>query len=168
MIYDAIFKYYGNIPPVTKQNYVRDRILYSTQRYLIKRICTKILFPFYFRKTPIYSNNFDDSVVISLTSFPKRFPTLWLVIESLKRQTIKPYKIVLYLSNQEVCNKEDLPQSLLREEDDRFEIRFRDEKMRAHGKYHYAMCDFPSKNIVTVDDDIIYSPLMLEYLLKGH
>lgn len=168
MNYNAIFKYYGNIPAVSNEKVLRDRFLYSTQRYLIRRIGTKFLFPYYFRKKTILNKKCDDSVVISLTSFPKRFSTLWLVIESLKHQTIIPFKIILYLSRQEVRGKDELPNSLLREEDDKFEIRFRDEKMRAHGKYYFAMCDFPNKNIVTVDDDIIYSPKMLESLLQGH
>ena len=167
MNYQGFFKYYGDIPSVSKDKYWRSRFLYSTRRYFVRRIFTRFIFPVYFRKYHIVYDKCVDNTIISLTSFPKRLSTLWLVVESLKRQTIRPYKIILYLSNQEV-SKADLPSSLLKEEDELFEIRFRDGKMRAHGKYYFAICDFPNKNIVTVDDDIVYSPKMLEYLLNGH
>lgn len=168
MNYKDVFENYGNIPPVRKEKYMYGRILYSPFRYLMRRICTQLYFPYYFRKYTNLSHDIAHDTIVSLTSFPKRFSNLWLVIESLKHQTIKPEKILLYLSNQEVNNKNDIPVSLLNEEDDLFEIRFRDGKLRAHGKYYYAMCDFPNKNVVTVDDDVIYAPDMLEFLLKGH
>lgn len=168
MDYKSIFKFYGDIPPVLNESYLRDRMLYSPLRYLMRRICTQLLFPFYFKRYNILSQVVANNTIVSLTSFPKRLSNLWLVIESLKHQTIRPEKIILYLSNQEVNARKDIPNSLLNEEDDIFEIRFRDMELRAHGKYYYSMSDFPNKNIVTVDDDVIYDPMMLESLLRGH
>lgn len=168
MNYTKLFELYGRIPPVSRERYVHDRLLYSPLRYAIRWLCTKWLFPHYFRKYRNLTEQMAEETIVSLTSFPKRFSTLWLVIESLKHQTIKPEKIVLYLSSEEVSGREDIPASLLAEEDDLFEIRFRERKLRAHGKYHYAMQDFPNKNIVTVDDDIVYAPTMLEALVDGH
>lgn len=40
--------------------------------------------------------------------------------------------------------------------------------MRAHGKYHYAMQDFPNSIIVTVDDDMIYPNDTIESLWNAH
>ena len=48
----------------------------------------------------------EDGVIISLTSFPARLDTLWQCVESLKRQTVRPEKIILYLSKEQV--KEDV------------------------------------------------------------
>jgi len=168
MSYTKLFERYASIPPVSKERYVHDRLLYSPRRYVMRRIYTQWTLPHYFRKHRELAEQTAENTVVSLTSFPKRFSTLWLVIESLKHQTIKPEKIVLYLSNQEVKGREEIPSSLLEEEDDLFEIRFKDGKLRAHGKYHFAMLDFPDKNIVTVDDDVVYAPTMLQALLEGH
>lgn len=168
MDYKKIFELYGNIPPVLKGSYLHDRLLYSPLRYLMRRICTQLLFPFYYKRHKVSSQNIANNTIVSLTSFPKRLSNLWLVVESLKHQTIRAEKIILYLSTFEVKSRKDIPDSLLNEEDDLFEIRFRNMELRAHGKYYYAMSDFPNKNIVTVDDDVIYAPIMLEFLWKGH
>lgn len=165
----SLFNYYGNIPPMkTKKRSFFYKLLHSSRRYIIRRLATETIFPRYYRKHKNLSSTIAENTIVSLTSFPKRLPTLWLVIESIKHQDILPEKIILYLSEEEVGDKKNIPQSLLDEEDSIFEIRLRSGKLRAHGKYHFAMIDFPGKNIVTVDDDIIYPPTMLKFLILGH
>lgn len=109
----------------------------------------------------------SDGVIISLTSFPARLNTLWLCVESLKRQSVLPEKIILYLSKDQI-SYEELPSTLTNEEDDLFEIRMVDDNLRSHKKYYYAMKDYPDKIIVTTDDDVIYPPFMLSTLLEAH
>lgn len=169
MDYIKLFDYYGNIPPMsTKNRSASYKLLHSSRRYIIRKLAVDILLPYYYRKYRKITSNVAENTIISLTSFPKRLSTLWIVIESLKHQELIPEKIVLYLSEEEVGNKNNIPQSLLAEEDSIFEIRLRSGKLRAHGKYHFAMKDFPDKNIVTVDDDMIYPPNMLKTLIGGH
>lgn len=169
MNYIKLFNYYGNIPPQkTKKRGFLYILLHSLRRYIIRKLGTELLFPQYYRKHKRLVSDTAENTIISLTSFPKRLQTLWLVIESLKHQDVLPEKIILYLSEDEVGDKKNIPQSLLNEEDSIFEIKIRPGKLRAHGKYHFAMNDFPEKNIVTVDDDIIYPPTMLKTLILGH
>lgn len=100
----------------------------------------------------------DDSVVVSMTTFPARIGYVHLAIKSLLNQTVKPGKIILWLAKaqlQELCAYG-------------LEIRYCDEDLLAHKKYYYAMQEFPDKLIVTYDDDIIYPEDSLEKLLKMH
>ena len=108
-----------------------------------------------------------EGVIISLTSFPARLNTLWQCVESLKRQSVIPEKIMLFLSKDQISYKE-LPSSLTKLEDDLFEIHMVDGDIRSHKKYYYAMNEFPGKVIVTTDDDVIYPPFMLSSLLEAH
>ena len=111
----------------------------------------------------------DRKVVVSLTSFPSRLEKLWLVIESLLRQTCPPDKIVLWLCTDEVSSLEEVPASLRKEQETGiFEIRFVPESFRSHLKYYHAFKEFPEDIVITVDDDIIYHPRTIECLLEEH
>ncbi len=163
-MYNLLFNIYGNIPPRSS-----SRSKFVNAAYSLLRICIRKIFVFLIiilSRKKIGSNPHNE-IVVSLTSFPKRLDTLWMTIVSLKNQTIKPSKIVLYLINEEVTS-DLLPKSLVDEIDDIFEIRFRSGKLRAHGKYHFAMIDFPESFIVTVDDDMIYPNDTIESLWDAH
>ncbi len=165
-LYEIFFRLYGSIPvSMGRQSRIKESC-YSARRFLMRLIGSKLLLPWHYKYNKL-SDNVAENLVVSMTSFPARLETLWLTVESIKHQDIRPAKIVLYLINEEI-NREQLPKSLVKEEDDLFEIRFRDGKLRAHGKYHFAMKDFPDSIIVTVDDDMIYPPYMLKIMLKCH
>ena len=112
-------------------------------------------------------NNRNKRIIVSLTSFPKRINNVWLVIECLKRQTIPPDKIILWLSKSQFQNINLLPSSLLTRRSELFEIRLMEGDLRSHKKYCYAFKEFPNDYVITVDDDIFYPPYMIEELLKG-
>ena len=101
--------------------------------------------------------------VVTLTSFAKRFKYLHLTIDSLFNQTLIPNQVVLYLGRQD-------EQSLTRELELRvsngLQIRFV-EDLRSYTKLVYALSDYPDVDLITVDDDLIYSPDMLEQLVAG-
>ena len=91
--------------------------------------------PRYLAKPVEPSNLYDNSLIVSLTSFPGRINDVWQVIESLKRQTVKPSKIILWLSLEQFPSKNQIPKSLTKIEDDLFSIRLVDEDFRSHKKY---------------------------------
>lgn len=77
---------------------------------LLNKVCgnaTKIgacvgryILPLWFKAFPcwkIFSSQ-EESIVVCLTSFPRRIGVVWLVIECLGRQSIHASCIVLYLS----------------------------------------------------------------------
>ena len=55
-----------------------------------------------------------QKVIISLTSYPPRIKTVNKVIKSLLAQTVKPWKIVLWLADEEFPRREEsLPAELI-------------------------------------------------------
>jgi hypothetical protein len=103
-------------------------------------------------------------VVVSLTSFPPRIRSVHLVVDSLLLQSLRPEKVVLYLADEEFPDRA-LPTQLRKRMGERFEVRFAPGNMRAHKKLIYALADFPSHSIVTVDDDTIYPRDLIAHLV---
>ena len=94
--------------------------LYGTFNYAVTALANCII-PLYFKLTQNKVKNkitckHDEGkrIIVSITSFPARIPTLWKVIECIIRQTVKPDKIVLYLTESQVGDIEKLPSSLLK------------------------------------------------------
>lgn len=112
----------------------------------------------------------DKKIIVSLTSYPLRFYCLNQVIESILRQTKKADKIVLYLSEAEVSEKESaLPadfQNLLK--NGSVEVRWVQKSLKPHNKYFYAFQDFSDDLVVTIDDDIIYPQNLIETLYNSY
>lgn len=154
----------------------KDKILTSLRIYSILRFCTRVvancLLPIYFiltrynKQYSIAPNNATDinRVLVSLSSYPARINRLWLVIESIFRQTRKPDRIIVFLSSLQFPNEKSLPKSLLRQKERGLEIRFVDNDYRSHKKYLYALTDFPEDILITIDDDIFYRSSMIERL----
>jgi len=110
-----------------------------------------------------------DSFIVSLTTFPKRIDKVWITIESILRQTHRPGKVILWLSEDEFPNgKKGLPGKLLNLEKKGLHIRFCKENLMPHKKYYYTLKEFPDKNIIVVDDDVIYPPDLLRNFYKAY
>lgn len=129
------------------------------------RTLSNIFFPLYLKRKLEDNRTIATNVIISMTSFPARISKVWMVVQTLKRQSYIPEKIILWLSQQQFPTKESIPSKLWNEVDELFEIRFVSEDIRSHKKYYYAMKDFPLKTIVTCDDDIFYHSQMLKSLI---
>lgn len=124
------------------------------------------MLPMYLAKPQKCSNKQDEKLIVSLTSFPARIDIVWIVIECLKRQTILPKKIILWLSEEQFPNGSGIPTKLKDMEDDIFEIRLVPGDVRSHKKYLYAIMEFPEDTIITVDDDVYYNSQMIEILVN--
>lgn len=107
----------------------------------------------------------EESVIVSLTTFPARIEYVHLAIKSLLNQTIKPGMVILWLAEEQFQNVE-IPEQLKSLCEHGLEIRYCKENIMAHKKYYYAMREFPEHKIVTYDDDIIYPEDSLEKLLR--
>ncbi len=106
-------------------------------------------------------------VIVSLTSYPARLPTVYLAIESLLNQTLKPDRIILWLSKTEV-DAVDIPASLTTLQPRGLEIRFVDENVRSYKKLVYAVEAFGDHHIVTFDDDMMCPKWFLQRLYHTH
>lgn len=109
----------------------------------------------------------NEPVVVSLTTHGRRIHTVHLAIESLLQQSVKPNRIVLYLSKEEFEAINQLPLVLRRQMDRGLEVRFVHDQ-RSYTKLLPALKEFPECSIVTVDDDLLYPYDMLEGLVKAH
>ena len=142
---------------------------YSIQRLLI-RLGSNIIIPLYYRfhKRKHFlsvNNSSSPKYIVSLTSFPVRIGRVWIVIESILRQTHKPDKIILWLSGEQFDSYEKLPKSLLKQQKRGLEIRLVKGDIKSHKKYLYAIKKFPNDFLITVDDDIIYPTTLLSQLI---
>lgn len=108
-----------------------------------------------------------QKLVVSLTSFPARVRYAPAAIGSMLRQTLKPDAILLHLGEAQFASF-PVPESVRRlERESGIEIVFC-EDIKPHTKYYYAMQSHPDALIVTVDDDIIYRPTLLEELYRSY
>lgn len=105
-------------------------------------------------------------IIVSLTSYKKRFNTLDICIKSILNQTMRPDRLILYLSKEE--KYEDIPESVKKLEKYGLEIKFVDQDLKPHKKYYYAMKEFPNDVVITIDDDVIYDKHLIEYLWESH
>ena len=105
----------------------------------------------------------NGKLIVSLTSYPKRFDTLHIVIRSILAQTLAPDHIRLYLDH---GDEQKLPTAVRQLIGSRFSMESRP-PIRAYGKLVNALADFPDAFIVTVDDDMVYDQRLLAQLVDG-
>lgn len=114
------------------------------------------------------STQLNKRIIVSLTSFPPRIQFVYHTIISLKQQSQRPYKIILWLSDEEFPEHEkDLPKKLISLQDDLFSI-FWCKNIKSYKKLIPTLLKYPYDIIVTADDDIIYKKEWLEILYQTH
>lgn len=118
--------------------------------------------------TPGVSENriCDEEVIVSLTTFGKRIDDVYLAIESIMQGTLKPNRIVLWLSKEEFEGKR-LPITLQKQQRRGLEIRFCDD-IRSYTKLIPSLHAFPEACIITIDDDAMYEFDIVERLVNTH
>ena len=90
----------------------------------------------------------NNSIIVSMTTFPVRNKAACYAIKSILLQTMQPEKILVYLSQDQYGS---LPKEFKGD-------------LKSHKKYFYAFQDYPDKLIITVDDDLIYPENLIETL----
>ncbi len=112
-------------------------------------------------------------IIISLTSIPSRFKELPIVLESLCHQSVKPDKIILWLSK-EYKNKKfghlsmkTIPENILNFQKRGITIRFTQD-IGPYTKIIPTLKLYPNAVIITVDDDLMYKPDLVKYLYEKH
>ncbi len=163
-MYSVIYKLYFSISS-------KETKIITFFRSIVIRIINLIV-PFYFKMSSPFQKklhrNDNPNFIVSLTTFPLRINKVSLTIESILRQKIKPDKILLWLSEEEFPTKNALPKNLLSLEKRGLEIRFCRDNLKPHNKYFYTMLEFPSSNVITIDDDMMYPPDLIKKLKKFH
>ena len=114
----------------------------------------------------------QQEVIVSLTTIPERIGKVHLCIESLLRQSVKPDRLILWLSESSEpgrpeLGKNTLPSKLIRLQKRGLEIRWC-EDIRSFRKIIPALRLFPQALIVTSDDDVFYPVDWLEHLYDAY
>ena len=119
------------------------------------------------RRAGVNTRRRDFKLLVSLTSYPARLPSVFLTIESLLSQTLKPDRIILWLAKSEL-GQEEIPLRLRKQQERGLEIRFVNENLRSYKKLVYAVVAFSDHHIVTCDDDMMYPKGFLQGLYRGY
>lgn len=158
----------------SKKITILDRVrFYSLVRFTVRQTANIVL-PIYFQWSNIFKNKYKleksekEDLIVSFTSFPTRINKVWLVVESLLRQSVKPDKIILWLSKEQFHGINELPDNLLKQRKRGLEIVLCEGDLRSHKKYYYTVKQFPNSVFVIIDDDVLYPSRMLENLLEFH
>lgn len=169
-VQDYFLKYYDYRP---FKNVFLNKISGNSSKILGK--IAQVVLPVWFKAfpgLPIYERQKQKvglcPAIVCLTSFPIRIHVVWLVIECLLRQQLPPSLIVLYLSKKQFPNQSAINASFsCYVTAGVLQIRWVDEDIRSHKKYWYAVNDFANKDIITVDDDIMYQSDTISLLYES-
>lgn len=108
----------------------------------------------------------DVPLIVSLTSSEERFDDLVISLYSLLNQSVKPDKIILWLSD-EYESSQNLPYEITRFVKNGLEIRFVKD-IKSYTKIIYALKEFSSAIIVTAEDSVYYPKKWLEKLYYSY
>ncbi len=108
----------------------------------------------------------NSKVIVSLTTYNKRIYDVYLAIESIMQQTVKPSKIILWLDENEF-RPDNIPNSLILQQKRGLEIRFC-ANIKSYKKLIPTLKNYSNDIIITIDDDVIYPFDLVERLLKGY
>ena len=109
-------------------------------------------------------------VVVSLTSYKERLKFVPKVIKQVLKGNVIPYKVVVALDEKDVkFIKSESPELQSMIDKGQVELLISKENIKPHTKYFFAMKKYRDCVIITIDDDIDYSPdtlttLYLSYL----
>lgn len=110
-----------------------------------------------------------QQIIVTLTSYGKRIGTVPRCLERLMNQTLKPDRIILYLSVLNFPDREaGLPLRLLEMKRQGLEIRWCEGDQKSFKKLLPALKDFPEDILITVDDDLYVDLNMIERLYQNH
>lgn len=115
---------------------------------------------------PVFGNK---RLIVSLTSFPERVPYVLKTIYSLMNQSVKPNKIILWLSKQQFPNYDgDLSAELLYLRQYGLSIEWLEGDIRSYKKLVPAINSFPEDVIITADDDLYYPKYWIKSLINSY
>lgn len=107
------------------------------------------------------SHGLSGQLVVSLTSYPPRFPTLALTLRSLLDQTVLADRTILWVS---AADRLALPPEVNALVELGLEIRECPD-WKSYKKLIPSILEFPDAHIVTADDDLYYGPDWLAALV---
>jgi hypothetical protein len=165
---DFLYQFYFKIPQFRNLGFF-GKAIHKVNAMLLKRIFDLILPGYYLRTMDKAGSGLTKEkrtipIIVSVTSFPARIEDVWISLESLFRQTVKPDSIILWLAESQFPDKK-VPESLTKLQSRGLTIRFC-EDLRSHKKYYFAMKEFPNACIMTFDDDLYYDKNVIKRVVE--
>lgn len=144
--------------------------------YKFKHLKQSILYEIEMRKLFDITNNSivsgvnrnkycDEDIVVSLTTYGRRFLCVHTTIESIMQQTMRPNRIILWLDKS--FEDRALPLTLKMQQKRGLEIKYC-EDIKSYKKLIPTLKICSNDIIITCDDDVIYSPDMIENLTREY
>ncbi|MBQ8476408.1 hypothetical protein IJ531_05025, partial [bacterium] len=106
------------------------------------------------------------ALIVSLTSYPARINKIHKTINTLLNQTLKPDRLILWLTKEQFEGIE-LPSELLKLQELGLEIKYYQD-LRSYKKLVPALKEFPDDIIVSADDDLYYQSDWLSSLYSAY
>lgn len=107
----------------------------------------------------------DKEVIVSLTTYSKRYYEVYLTIESIMQGTVKPNRIILWLADE--MKDQRIPVSLQRQMERGLEIGYTKD-IRSFKKLIPTLKEHPESVIITIDDDVLYEYDLIENLVNAY
>jgi hypothetical protein len=109
-------------------------------------------------------HSLPGELIVSLTSYPPRYPTLPMTLKSILDQKVRPDRTILWIAHQDW---DALTPEILRLRD--FDLTIaRCDDVRSYNKIVPTLERYPDAFIITVDDDLYYSPENVRRLTDGY
>lgn len=174
-MYSLVYELFFTLKRKAKKRYIRGKALSGLHRKLLDYCEWFYNIPLarWYQAHPsqasgVTAQKRKQKIIISLTTYPKRIGTIWLTIETLLRQSVKPDEVILWLAETQFPNgTDDLPENLLRLRSRGLTIRFCDD-LRSHKKYYFALQEDPNDLVILADDDMFYPRDTVRKLMKMH
>jgi hypothetical protein len=107
----------------------------------------------------------QGTLLVNLTSYPPRFPSLHLTLKSLLLQNVKADKVILWLYEADYAQ---LPAEVLALTEHGLSIELVQQDTKSYKKLIPALQRYPQAYHVTADDDIYYRNDWLQELVAGY
>lgn len=114
------------------------------------------------RRATAQVHSLPGELVVSLTSFPPRYPQLHLTLKCLLSQSLRVDRVVLWLARKDF---ESLPDTVKDLQEQGLTIGLLDEDLKSYNKLLPALAAYPAAFIATADDDLLYRHRWLEELV---
>jgi hypothetical protein len=119
---------------------------------------------FIFEKQPTRKHALPGHLVVSLTSYAKRFPTLELTLRRILQQSVQPDDTILWIAPEDL---QHLPKGVLALRHSGLTIR-ETRDIRSYKKIIPALQNYPDSFIITLDDDLAYPLDTIEPLVTNY
>lgn len=116
-------------------------------------------------KSVVQKSSKSESIIVSVTSYRKRFEDVKIAIKSLGYQTQKANRVLLFVDDFENNDAMNVLDDLKEYGVEIVRVPY---DLKPHKKYFFAMTQNPDTIVITIDDDCVYWPWTISSLMNTH